>query len=375
MVQSECTGLREAVKRKEFPKICSFKGHTTPVLCCQPSDSLSTSPSHSPPKTPSTQGRPPSFETNNGNTLHSSGHLTTNPTQESKADKMCKMYEKYVWKTISSPLGGTEQVSFCGIVAKPLIVGGENASAREFPHMARIGYGDESNIEWLCGGSLISERFILSAAHCTEPIPDELASWANLGDLDTSTEDDEADPVTIPIVEWFNHPDYEGYYNDIALYKLERNAPLGIYIRPICLNTDPKLIPYLRGLTQPKSIGSGWGVTKWKGRRSSLLQKVELGLVTNGHCNDSYRGNIGPGKDLPIGILPDSQFCAGGDGIHDTCQADSGGPLQVALQTPFCSYSIIGVTSFGKRCASKVPGVYTNVIHYIKWIEGIVWPE
>lgn len=63
-----------------------------------------------------------------------------------------------------------ETVSKCGIVAVPLIIGGVKAESREFPHMAVIGFGaadDEiDSLAWLCGGSIISESFILTAAHC-----------------------------------------------------------------------------------------------------------------------------------------------------------------------------------------------------------------
>lgn len=55
-------------------------------------------------------------------------------------------------------------------------------------------------------------------------------------------------------------------------------------------------------------------------------------------------------------------------------QGDSGGPLQIKLKYPYCMYSVIGVTSFGRKCGVQVPGVYTRVSNYVPWIESIIWP-
>lgn len=298
------------------------------------------------------------------------------PPRKTKADQMCESYGQYVFKKMRSPAlvlpdeDGQVTISFCGRVAEPLIVGGEDARPREFPHMARIGYGSEVNIQWLCGGSLISERFILSAAHCAKMGGHRLANWANLGDLDTSTEEDEADPVTIRISERFVHPGYTGreLYHDIALFKLIKDAPLGIYIRPICLNTR-------RTVLQSKATATGWGLTQYRGRGSSKLQKVEVEMVDSGRCNNSYSHYTGKGRQLPSGIVADYMLCAGGDGRKDSCQGDSGGPLHIALDSPYCMYSVIGVTSFGRGCGTSTPGVYTNVFNYLSWIEAVVWPS
>lgn len=57
-------------------------------------------------------------------------------------------------------------------------------------------------------------------------------------------------------------------------------------------------------------------------------------------------------------------------------QGDSGGPIQTNHGHVSCMYTIEGVTSFGKVCGTKgVPGVYTRVYSYLKWIENIVWPN
>lgn len=63
-------------------------------------------------------------------------------------------------------------------------------------------------------------------------------------------------------------------------------------------------------------------------------------------------------------------------GMLYTLQGDSGGPIQIASKKNQCIFYVVGVTSFGKYCASKnTPGVYTRVSTYISWIESIVWPQ
>ena len=57
-------------------------------------------------------------------------------------------------------------------------------------------------------------------------------------------------------------------------------------------------------------------------------------------------------------------------------QGDSGGPLQIQLDEPYCSFALVGVTSFGKFCGfPQSPGVYTRVSYYVPWIESLVWPR
>lgn len=85
---------------------------------------------------------------------------------------MCAEYARSVYELQSPPAlaGGDKQlvnVSLCAITDKKLIVGGTKAEPKEFPHMAAIGYNSGSTIRWDCGGTLISELFVLTAAHCT----------------------------------------------------------------------------------------------------------------------------------------------------------------------------------------------------------------
>jgi len=74
----------------------------------------------------------------------------------------------YTWEEPIISVFGNDlvNVSLCALTSQKLIIGGTQADPKEFPHMAALGYGEEGNIMWQCGGSLISSRIILTAAHC-----------------------------------------------------------------------------------------------------------------------------------------------------------------------------------------------------------------
>lgn len=82
--------------------------------------------------------------------------------------------------------------------------------------------------------------------------------WVKLGELDTSTDSDDADPKVFRIVERINHPDYDSVtlYNDIALYKLDAPVTIGAYIRPICLHSRHSIL-------DGNAIATGWGHTSY----------------------------------------------------------------------------------------------------------------
>jgi secreted trypsin-like serine protease len=94
------------------------------------------------------------------------------------------------------------------------------------------------------------------------------------------------------------------------------------------------------------------------------LHKYTLSVISNEECNKYYRSNF----KLNAGINH-LQLCAG-DPIMDTCEGDSGGPLEIKLNAnskliPF----VVGITSFGSICNTQTPGVYTRISPYIEWIQ------
>lgn len=266
----------------------------------------------------------------------------------------------------------TAKIDQCAILADELIVGGTETKPMEFPHMAMIGYESApNNIDWTCGGSLISKNYVLTAAHCLAS-GETPAGWVLLGELDRSRDDDDALPQRLRVADRVPHPEYKppAKYHDVALLRLERNAVLSPYVRPACLDT---VDPAVTARAKEVPVATGWGHNAWGGDPTDHLNKVKLPLAEAGECRRRY-SNL-PAYQLPRGIQAESQLCAGGVMGKDTCQGDSGGPLQLPTrEDPHCMYRIVGVTSFGTACGLSAPGVYSRVAHYVPWIEDVVWP-
>ncbi|KAG8225850.1 hypothetical protein J437_LFUL004779 [Ladona fulva] len=265
-----------------------------------------------------------------------------------------------------------------------LAVGGVSAAQDEFPHMAAVGYGDQDDIIWGCGGSLISKNFVLTAAHCLHHQMRGTAAWVHLGAVFLEDELRESfDNPTIGqmgqihrILERIPHPQYRrsSKYNDLGLLRigdaLMRNSmsTLGKAIHPACILD--------KQYASREAVALGWGRLGQTEDLSPDLQKVTLNLLDNIHCNRSFVVEIRTTSQLQKGI-DDSMICAGDlSGNRDTCEGDSGGPLQVTSQECPSLYEVIGVTSFGKSCGFKdSPAVYTRIAHFIEWIESYVWPQ
>ncbi|GJQ74217.1 CLIPB9 [Trypoxylus dichotomus] len=259
---------------------------------------------------------------------------------------------------------------------KDRIIGGNITTPEEFPWSALLFYGNSSADEtFLCGGTLINERYILTAAHCVLgevlTVNGDLHK-VRLGEWKTDADPDcfgggafkicAEKPQDFGIEQVISHPDYDtkNRYHDIALIRMNGTARFSKYVRPVCTP-----VPSSDQITaNDKLIVVGWGQTR-TASFSAVKLKLRVPLVSETNCNavfNRFRIQVRSG-----------QFCAGGEKDKDSCRGDSGGPLLVERNERFY---VVGVVSFGtEQCGVKgYPGVYTRVSQYRAWIEGNIRP-
>ncbi|XP_076850291.1 ST14 transmembrane serine protease matriptase a [Brachyhypopomus gauderio] len=234
------------------------------------------------------------------------------------------------------------------------IVGGQEATAGEWPWQVSLHLKNSVHV---CGASIISERWIVTAAHCVQDEPkmklSQPGTWEVYLGLHSQKELDKA--VKRYLNRVIGHPDYNEYTydNDIALMELDQPVTFTNTIRPICLPSASYVFPV------GKSVWiTGWGATREGGAGAMVLQKAEVRIINSSVCDSLMNGQI-TSRMTCAGVL------AGG---VDACQGDSGGPLSSSV--PGGRMFLAGVVSWGDGCARRnKPGIYSTVTKFRAWIK------
>uniref|UniRef100_A0A6P4EZN1 Serine protease snake-like n=1 Tax=Drosophila rhopaloa TaxID=1041015 RepID=A0A6P4EZN1_DRORH len=240
--------------------------------------------------------------------------------------------------------------------------GGVPAAPKEYTPAARLGHRSsaKNQTKWFCGGTLISDRVVLTAAHCFYSDVGSV-NIVRLGELVFDSDKDDAEPEDFEVLERKAHPDfrYPVLYNDIGIIRLSGEVRYNRYKLPACL-------PLSGGDQLASFTAIGWGQKGF----TQYEQSKELRKVVLQNYGQSCRRTTEPSEDLPEGYKADSQLCVGSPGHKDTCNGDSGGPLLISYTGDGCQHQVMGITSIGIACDTpEFPSLYTRVHFFRDWIK------
>ncbi|XP_056142866.1 trypsin-1-like [Lampris incognitus] len=216
------------------------------------------------------------------------------------------------------------------------IVGGYECVSHSQPHQVSLNSGYH-----FCGGSLINENWVVSAAHCYKSRIE-----VRMGEHHIRV--NEGTEQFIKSSRVIRNPNYSSYSMeyDVMLIKLSTPAQLNQYVQPVAL-------PLACAPAGTMCRVSGWGNTMSSMDDGDKLQCLDIPILSEQDCRNAYPGMIG-----------DTMFCAGYlEGGKDSCQGDSGGPV-------VCNNELQGIVSWGYGCAEpNYPGVYAKVCLFTDWLQ------
>ncbi|CAF4939257.1 unnamed protein product [Pieris macdunnoughi] len=299
-------------------------------------------------------------------------HISSEITKYDQVISKCWQYQKHFNKCVTKADGsGFIRENTCGRPNTDVrTIGGAPVEPREFPHMAVLGTDNsdetiERDIDWIAGGALLSDKFILTAGHALKS-NDNLIRYALMGTLNKT---DIRSGMLYTIVRLIPHNDYDPrkQINDIALVELDRRVQFSEFIRPLCLPL-PGMALSLLHLTV-----AGWGITE-EGVRAETLLKVAVSERKASDCR-KYDSRDRTFNSTTMICAKGSILKNRNDTFQDTCQGDSGSPVTVRSREINCTYIAMAVVSHGPQCGSGAPAVYTRVEPFLDWIIDTVWPE
>ena len=242
-----------------------------------------------------------------------------------------------------------------GYLVEPKILGGFYTNPGENPWQIALVRSEKTGADRrpFCGGVLIAETWVLTAAHCVDnnTTPGQI-------DVLAGTTDVAYDGIRGKVIAILIHADYapgDRPRDDIALLKIDRSL-LGSQSQPVGL-IDQNQEPQVMAPGQLARV-TGWGAISENGKAVRELRYIDLKFYSNTQCNDrvAYKNDV-----------TSHMVCAGfAKQRGDSCQGDSGGPLTVEVGG---ARRLAGIVSWGEGCARPGKlGVYTRVSHYADWL-------
>uniref|UniRef100_A0A670ZTN6 Peptidase S1 domain-containing protein n=1 Tax=Pseudonaja textilis TaxID=8673 RepID=A0A670ZTN6_PSETE len=232
------------------------------------------------------------------------------------------------------------------------IVGGRDAPPGAWPwqvslQVYRFGVG----YHHICGGVVISNNSLLTAAHC-------IRKWKYVS-FNFKQFSVKLSSIQVKAIIIHSHFKKETYENDIALFKLQKPITFNDYIQPICLLPSPLFLG-----NDTLCYITGWGSAHEKGGKKNILQEAQVDIIPQNICNR---------YDWYGGVVTTNMFCAGSEnGAVDSCQGDSGGPLMCYIRD-VTQYYLVGITSFGRGCGRpQNPGIYVRLVNYSNWLKTLL---
>ncbi|XP_011932472.1 PREDICTED: chymotrypsin-like elastase family member 2A [Cercocebus atys] len=252
----------------------------------------------------------------------------------------------------------TEGYSVCSLESRTTrALGVSESTCLDKPRQVSLLYTSNGNWYHTCGGTLIANNWVLTAAHC---INSSRTYGVALGRHNLCIA--ESGSLAVSVSKTVEHPDWDsndvsnGY--DIALVKLTNPVCLTDKIQLACLPPAGTILPN----NYPCYV-TGWGYLHTNGHAACVLQQGRLLVVDYATCSrpDWWGSTVKP-----------CMICAGGDGVISSCYGDSGGPLN--CQAADGRWEVHGIVSFGSSLGCNYPqkpSVFTRVSKYIDWINSV----
>ncbi|KAJ3649363.1 hypothetical protein Zmor_021113 [Zophobas morio] len=253
-----------------------------------------------------------------------------------------------------------------------LIVGGNQTEKREYPWQVALYIA--STKELSCGGTLLNQRVILTAAHCITDIngkllPKERYIVAVGKYFRQYDHPDDKDAQFSPVYDMYIPRQYKAhiqhYFGDVGIIVTMKIFNISANVRPICVMWDSKRYQVLADPSRQKyAYISGWGYTLEHKDLSDVLRYLKVPLKSDDDCNENLTDDV-------IEYMTDDKLCAGFlNSSTSVCQGDSGGGLVARYKK---RYYIIGIVSVSPRgesasggCNSQTYTLYTRFSYYIE---------